>query len=92
MSIFVQVIGYLASICIPLAFLPQTIKIIRTKQTNGISIGAYSIYFIGITAFLIFAILIEDIPMIVCQTINCTFSAIILSITIYNFAKKKEQK
>lgn len=92
MSVFVQIIGYLASICIPLSFLPQTIKIIKTKQTKGISIVSYSIYFIGITAFLIFAILIPDIPMIICQTINCIFSAIILSITIYNFVKKKEQK
>lgn len=92
MPIYVQVIGYLASILIPLAFLPQTIKIIITKQTNGISIGSYSIYFIGVMTFLIFAILIKDTPMIVCQTINGTLASIILSLTIYNFIKTKEKK
>lgn len=86
MSTTVLVIGYLASIFIPLAFLPQTIKIIKTHQTKGISILAYTIYFIGIIAFLIFAIFKTsiDIPMIVCETINGLFAIIILSLTIYN--------
>lgn len=92
MSIYVQIIGYLASILIPLAFLPQTIKIIKTKQTKGISISSYSIYFIGVIAFLIFAILVQDVPMIICQTINGTFSTIILTLTVYNVMKKKKEK
>lgn len=90
MPVYVQVIGYLASIFIPLAFLPQTIKVIKTKETKGVSVIAYSIYFLGVIAFLIFGILLVDIPMIVCQSINGTFATIILSLTIYNVIKKKE--
>jgi len=92
LPIYITIIGYLASICIPLAFLPQTIKIIKTKDTKGISIISYSIYFIGVIAFLIYAILMKDKPMITCQTVNGMFGAIILSITIYNTIKKKEKK
>lgn len=91
MLISIQIIGYLASICIPLAFLPQTIKIIKTKQTKGISIESYSIYFIGVIAFLIFAILKKDIPMIICEAINGVLCTIILSFVIYNLIKKKEK-
>lgn len=92
MSTPVFVIGLLASIFIPLAFLPQTIKIIRTKDTKGISIGAYSIYFVGVMVFFVYAILLMDIPMIVCQTINGLFAGTIFSITLYNYLKKKEKK
>lgn len=92
MPIYVFVIGLLASIFIPLAFLPQTIKIIKTRETKGISIISYSIYFIGVIAFLVFAVLVYDIPMIVCQTINGTFSTIILSLTIYNLIRNKKKE
>lgn len=91
MPVYVQIIGYLASILIPLAFLPQTIKIITTRQTKGVSIPAYTIYFIGIIAFLIFASFKSpiDIPMIVCQTINGLFAITIISLTSYNIVTKK---
>lgn len=90
MSTPILVIGYLASILIPLSFLPQTIKIVRTRQTKGISVPAYTIYFIGVITFLIFAVFKTpmDTPMIVCQIINGSFGMIILSLTIYNIVTK----
>ncbi|MBE4704015.1 SemiSWEET family sugar transporter [Spiroplasma platyhelix] len=95
MSTPVLVVGYLASIFIPLAFLPQTIKIIKTRETKGISIPAYTIYFIGIITFLTFAVFKTpkmDIPMIICQTINGLFAITILSLTIYNVVIMKKNK
>lgn len=95
MSTPVFVVGLAASILIPLAFLPQTIKIIKTKNTNGVSIPAYIIYFIGIITFLVFAIFKKpeaDIPMIVCQTINGLFAITIITLTMYNIVNKKSSK
>lgn len=91
MSTPILVLGYLASVLIPLSFLPQTIKIITTRKTKGISVPAYTIYFIGVITFLIFAVFKKpmDIPMIVCQTINGSFGMIILSLTLYNIVTKK---
>ncbi|MDQ7983279.1 MAG: SemiSWEET family transporter [Spiroplasma sp.] len=91
MPIAVQVLGYLASICIPLAFLPQTLKTIIKRETKGISIIAYIIYFLGCVIFLIYGVLLTDIPMIICQTIAAIFAAIILIITGYNLIKSKGQ-
>lgn len=90
----ILILGYLASVLIPLSFLPQTIKIITTRQTKGISVPAYTIYFIGVITFLIFAIFKTpiDIPMIVCQTINGSFGIVILTLTIYNIVTKNSKK
>lgn len=96
--LYVEIIGYLASIFIPLAFLPQTIKTIKTKETKNISLIAYSIYFTGVVIFFVYAVLLnittnwQAIPMIVCQTINGIFSATILSITVYNAIKGRNKK
>lgn len=92
MNIFTLVLGYIAAICIPLAFLPQTIKIIKTRKTSGLSIFSYSIYQIGGLTFLAFAILRSDIPMITCQTITATLNFIIIGIIISNLIKQKNKE
>ena len=91
MNIFIEILGYIAAICIPLAFLPQTIKLIKTRNTSGLSIFSYSIYQIGGLTFLIFGILRHDIPMITCQIITSTLNFIIISIIINNLIKQKNK-
>ncbi|WP_425289738.1 SemiSWEET family sugar transporter [Spiroplasma endosymbiont of Zeiraphera isertana] len=92
MNIFIEILGYLAAICIPLAFLPQTIKLIKTRNTSGLSIFSYSIYQLGGLTFLIFGILRNDIPMITCQTITATLNFIIIGIIVNNFIKQKNKE
>lgn len=92
MNTFTLILGYIAAICIPLAFLPQTIKIIKTRKTSGLSIFSYSIYQIGSLTFLVFGILRNDIPMITCQTITATLNFIIIAIIINNLIKQKTKE
>ncbi|WP_425376987.1 SemiSWEET family sugar transporter [Spiroplasma endosymbiont of Aleiodes alternator] len=92
MNIFIEILGYLAAICIPLAFLPQTIKLIKTRNTSGLSIFSYSIYQLGGLTFLIFGILLNDIPMITCQTITATLNFIIIGIIVNNLIKQKNKE
>lgn len=92
MTIFTEILGYIAAICIPLAFLPQTIKLIKTRKTSGLSIFSYTIYQIGGLTFLIFGILRNDIPMITCQTITAALNFIIISIIINNLIKGKHKE
>ncbi|TLF28633.1 MAG: glutathione synthetase [Spiroplasma sp. WSS] len=92
MNIFIEILGYLAAICIPLAFLPQTIKLIKTRNTSGLSIFSYSIYQLGGLTFLIFGIIRNDIPMITCQTITATLNFIIIGIIVNNLIKQKNKE
>lgn len=92
MNIFIEILGYFAAICIPLAFLPQTIKLIKTRNTSGLSIFSYSIYQLGGLTFLIFGILRNDIPMITCQTITATLNFIIIGIIVNNLIKQKNKE
>lgn len=89
-EIAIKVLGYLASICIPLAFLPQTLKTIIKKETKGISIISYIIFLLGCIGFLIFGIYAKDIPIIICETITGFFTIIILIIAIINFIKARK--
>ena len=41
-------VGYLAAAMTTLAFVPQAVQTIRTRDTRGISLGMYVVFTIGI--------------------------------------------
>jgi len=53
---------------VSIAFLPQVVKTIKTKQTKDISFWMYLIFLIGLLAWLIYGILIKDLPVIIANT------------------------
>ncbi len=80
-------IGYLAAFLTTFSFLPQAIKTIRTRCTDGISIIMYFLFTIGIFFWLVYGILIEDIIIISANFITFIFAFIILFISICNLFK-----
>ncbi|MFH1314812.1 MAG: PQ-loop domain-containing transporter [Candidatus Uhrbacteria bacterium] len=45
-------IGLIVAICTTLAFFPQTIKVIKTKQTKDLSLAMYLIFTMGVFLWL----------------------------------------
>ncbi|MCH2655248.1 MAG: PQ-loop domain-containing transporter, partial [Flavobacteriales bacterium] len=43
-----ELIGFIAAVCTTFAFLPQVIKVWKTKQTKDLSLRMYTIMLIGI--------------------------------------------
>jgi MtN3 and saliva related transmembrane protein len=55
-----EVFGLVGGTLTTLAFLPQVIKILQTKNTHSISLTMYLIYIVGVTCWLIYGILQND--------------------------------
>ena len=81
MEIF-TIIGLLAATCTTISFLPQAIKVIKTKQTKDLSLLMYSIFTLGILFWLIYGILIKDLPIMIANSITLIFTVIILGMKI----------
>lgn len=79
---WVTIIGLIAATCTTIAFLPQTIKSIKTKQTKDLSLAMYTILTIGVFLWLVYGLLTRDLPIIVANTITFLFSAAILILKI----------
>lgn len=58
------IIGGCAGILCTLSFLPQVIKIFRSKNTRDISLSTFSIFSIGVFLWFIYGLLIKDILII----------------------------
>ena len=56
------IIGLIAAACTTLSFLPQAIKVIKTKNTSDLSLTMYLILTTGLLLWLIYGYLINDIP------------------------------
>ncbi len=80
-----DILGYLAATLTTLSFLPQAVKVIKTKQTEGISLWMYIIFTTGVFFWFIYGLLSLIYPIIIANFVTLIFASIIL------FYKLKEQ-
>ncbi|MEJ5227980.1 SemiSWEET transporter [Thermodesulfovibrio sp.] len=72
-----NLVGIIAGIITTSALLPQAIKIYRTKSARDISLAMFIFLAVGVTLWLIYGILIKEIPVIVAN-----FFSLLLIVTI----------
>jgi len=75
---WITIIGFLAATGTTISLLPQAIKTIKTKHAKDISLGMYLMLTTGIFLWLVYGILIKDLPLIVANGISLLFSVTIL--------------
>ncbi|MGE5480385.1 MAG: SemiSWEET transporter [Chloroflexota bacterium] len=79
---FSQWFGFVAAGLTTGSFIPQVIKILKTKQAKGISIAMYIIYVIGISFWLLYGIMIKQYPIIFANTLTLLLSSTVLLMKI----------
>ena len=62
-------IGSIAGILTTLAFVPQVIKVVKTKDTSSLSLGMYSMQVVGVFLWLIHGIVIHDMALIAANSV-----------------------
>lgn len=82
MKFSMEMLGYLAAFCTTVSFLPQAILTIRTKDTESLSLGMYSLFTFGIILWLIYGIYKHDYAIIYGNAVTLMLSATILSFKI----------
>ncbi|MBW7475308.1 SemiSWEET transporter [Paenibacillus oenotherae] len=76
------IIGLSAAVLTTAAFLPQTIKTIREKDTRGISALMYSMFTVGTLLWLVYGIATRDWPVLIANAVTFSFSATILALKL----------
>lgn len=70
-------VGSIAGILTTLAFVPQVIKVLKTKDTSSLSLGMYSMQVLGVFLWLIHGIVIQDIALLVANAVTLCLALII---------------
>lgn len=79
----IEWIGFLAAILTTGAYIPQVLKIWKTKTADGVSLSMYWVMLTGVSLWGIYGILIESYPIILANVIT-----LILLVTIIIFKQK----
>jgi len=79
---WIIIFGFIAAIFTTFAFLPQVIKTFRLKKTSHISLGMYITQCTGNFLWLIYGLLILNIPLIVANGATFTMAFIVLLLKI----------
>ena len=78
MEYYIEFIGFLAAFCTTIAFIPQALKVWKTRSTKDISLMMFVIFSFGVLSWLVYGLLIFNLPIIVANVITLTLSIYIL--------------
>jgi MtN3 and saliva related transmembrane protein len=78
----VQAIGAAGAVLATVCWLPQTVKIIRDRDTRAISLPGTTLCVIGVLFWLVYGLAIVDAPLIGSSLVTFAMTAIILVLKI----------
>lgn len=78
----IELIGSIAATITTLCFLPQVIKVLRTRETTSISLIMYLMMVVGIALWLVYGALIVSWPLIGANLVSFVFAATILGMKL----------
>lgn len=78
MAVSFEGLGGLAATCTTLCWLPQAIKIIREKRTEGISLITQGVFTFGVALWAVYGVLLNNRPILYANVITLIFSLAIL--------------
>ena len=85
-----EFIGYVAAVCTTIAYIPQAVKVYKTKKTNDISVHMFILISTGVLLWLVYGIILASIPMIIANTLTFILSLYIFIMKIrLDYSKPK---
>ena len=78
----ISLLGYLAATLTTIAFVPQAWLIWRTRNTEGVSLGKYSLFTSGVALWLAYGIAIQSWPVIMANAFTLILAVFILIMKI----------
>lgn len=71
-------VGMAAALLTTAAFVPQAIKVWRSRSTKDISLAMFTLMVAGIVLWLSYGILIDDVPLIIANAVTLILAGAIL--------------
>ncbi|MDO4335994.1 MAG: SemiSWEET family transporter [Bacteroidales bacterium] len=92
LEIFINIVGYAAAICMIFGYLPQAIRTIRTRDTDGIALPTFLMLGLGSVLFVVQGALLGNIPLVITNSITTICSVIVFGIKVHNDRKKRRAR
>ncbi len=71
-------LGLSAAFCTTAAYIPQAVKVWRTRSTHDVSLVMFIVMVLGVALWLLYGLVISDKPLIIANGITLLLAASIL--------------
>ncbi|MDP2362879.1 MAG: SemiSWEET transporter [Ignavibacteria bacterium] len=71
-------LGFLAAFCTTIAFIPQVVKVYKSKHTKDISLGMFLLLNLGIVLWIGYGLMIKSYPVVIANAITIILASYIL--------------
>ena len=80
----VEIIGFVAALLTTSAFVPQVIKVWKSKHSNGVSVSMYLILLLGVFLWGVYGYLIGSMSIMIANTVTGLLQLMILILILTN--------
>ncbi len=87
-----EIVGVGAALLTTSSFVPQAVKVVRTRETAAISLAMYSLFTAGITLWLVYGLLTAQWTIVAANGVTVVFAAIILAMKLGEGARARKAK
>jgi MtN3 and saliva related transmembrane protein len=74
----ITVLGLVAGTLTTVAFIPQLLLVLRTRRTQDISLGMFLIFSSGVALWLVYGLLLGDVPVVLANGVTLVLALVIL--------------
>ena len=84
---FSSSIGGIAAILTTVSFVPQVWRVVRTRDTNAISLMMYLMFSAGVTLWLIYGVMLGLWPVIISNAVTLVLSLMVIFFKVRGTAR-----
>lgn len=84
-----DIIGLVAALLTTSAFLPQAVKVVRTRETAAISLVMYALFSIGVALWLAYGLMTAQWTIVGANGVTLVFAVIILVMKLGEGARSR---
>lgn len=78
----VSLIGLMAAFCTTAAYVPQVLRIWKTRSTADISLGMFALMNLGVALWIVYGVAIASMPVIVANGATLVLAGVILGLKL----------
>lgn len=78
----IDLLGYAAAACTTCAFIPQALLTWRTRRVDGVSLGMYVVFTIGVALWLGYGLMIGAWPIVAANAVTLVLALFILAMKL----------
>ena len=75
-------LGSVAGFCTTVAFLPQVLKVWRTRSARDVSMGMYAVFTLGVVCWLAYGWLLTIWPIIIANIVTLVLVAAVIAMKL----------